>query len=416
MPDQLFRSLTEDVTARPLPAAEVRRRGDRRRRRQQVGIVAASVAAVAAVVLPVTLAHGSSDRLLPPTAPSSATVTTVPAGFPLTDGMPARDGATGKPLEAGPLTTEEEKACGNVVWSAQRPIPTVGGASVEYHDESEGGLSRSLALYADAEDAQKALRSIDLALTTCRTVDGGSGAVEVLSSATATDPTEIWLVRWTGKKGHPTGEGTVGSVTRVGNALLLDSATFLSAGSDEIVKQETNRLADRSAAVVASMCVFSSEPCAVAHDTSGSSASPDSSRPAADVLGPTGYDQLTIGMSYDDALATGDIETAAVDGGRGLQVVGHPDAGLCLSRKDGLMAIFLGKGMQTPEGIKLGSTADDLIAAYPDLRPYGPDSKVGGPGIFRAGAGDGDWYEIDVEPTLKVSNVILRQDHQTCFE
>lgn len=412
MPDQLFESLTEDVTVRPLPAAEVRRRGDRRRRREGVAAVVGGVAAIAAVVVPLTLAHGGANRSLPPVATSptasSTVLTTVPAGFPLTSGLPRRDGASNQPLTAGPLTAEEQKACGKVVWSAQRPVPTVGGASVEYHDGSEGGIDRSLALYADAAHAQQALQGIEDGLARCHAVDAGTGTVAALKTATAGDPNEVWVVRWTDESGQLTGEGLLGSAPRVGNALLLDAATFLGAGDDTVVQHEAALLASRETGLAAAMCVFSGGPCTVAHD--------DTPTPSSAVLGPTGYDRLRIGMSYADALASGDIEQAATDGRKGLQLVGHPDAGLCLSRKDGLMAIFLGAGMSTPERIRLGSKADDLIAAYPDLRPYDPDSKVGGPGIFRADAADGTWYEIDVKRNLKVSTVILRQDHQTCFE
>ena len=80
------------------------------------------------------------------------------------------------------------------------------------------------------------------------------------------------------------------------------------------------------------------------------------------------------------------------------------------------MAIFLGQDMTTAEGVRLGASVADLEAAYPDLAAYGPDSKLGGPGIFRAAASNGLWYEIDVDQQNQVSTVILRQDHQTCFE
>lgn len=251
MPDQLFAPLHDDVVVHPIPAREVRRRGDRRRRRRQTGAVVGGVAAIAAVALPITLTQASSDRSLPSATTSPSAVITVPAGFPLTDGLPARDGVSGKPLQAGPLTTEAEKACGQIVWSAQRPITAAGGASVAYHDvASEGGLSRTLALYSHAEQARRVLQEIGATLSSCTTVDNGGGRIERLSSS---DSSGVWVVRWTDEHGDLTGEGMVNSATRVGNALLLDSATFGSAGSDVIVQQEAARLADRSAAVVTAM-------------------------------------------------------------------------------------------------------------------------------------------------------------------
>jgi hypothetical protein len=408
MPDQLFDSLTDDVTVRPLPAAEVRRRGDRRRIRQQAAIGVAGLAAVAAIAVPMALTHGSTDRSTPSIAtgptPSPAAVTMVPANFPLTAGMPHAH-----TLETLPLTTDEETACGTVVWGATRPIPTVDGATVSYHDASEGGETRSIALYALPERAASALRTIESTLASCGSVDDGSGKVTRLRSATAADPTDVWVIRWTDENGQYTGEGMISSATVVGNALLLDSATFMSAGDDAIVQQEAARVTGRSAAVVAAMCVFSAQPCDQA------STAPSSSSDASTVLGPTGYGRLRIGMTYDEALATGEIGPATTDGG-GLQIAAHPDASLCLDEKDGLMAIFLGAGMRTPEGVHHGSTVAELESAYPDLRSVGPDGHVGGPGIFRADAADGLWYEIDVNQNLKVGTVILRQDHQTCFE
>ncbi|MGZ6677873.1 MAG: hypothetical protein ACXVD1_11570 [Nocardioides sp.] len=254
MPDQLFDSLTDDVTVRPLPATEVRRLGDRRRRTRHAALGVAGLAAVAAVVVPVALTHGTSDRSLPPaTQTSPSAVTTVPADFPLTAGMPGRDGVSNQPLAAGPLTSEEEKACGQIVWSAQRPIPTVGGATVTYHDGSEGGQARSLALYANAEQAGLALQNITTLLASCDTTDHGRGSLEQLSGPTEGDQSAVWVIRWTDENGHYNGEGMISGVTQVGNALLLDSETFGSAGDDTVVQYEAGRLADRSAAVVTAM-------------------------------------------------------------------------------------------------------------------------------------------------------------------
>lgn len=263
MPDQLFESLTADVTVRPLPAAEVRRRGDRRRRREGVAAVVGGVAAIAAVVVPLTVAHGGANRSVPPIATSPTTlatppdgnvVTIVPADFPLTAGMPHE-----RTLETLPLTTDAQKACGMVAWSWNRPVPSVDGATVGYHDTSEGGQTRSIVLYADSEQARSAQSAIEATLASCGSVDDGSGKVTQLSRAIAPDPTDVWVVRWTDKKGRPTGEGMLSRVTQVGNALLLDSATFMSAGDDAVVQQEAARLADRSATVIAAMCVFADD-------------------------------------------------------------------------------------------------------------------------------------------------------------
>lgn len=139
--------------------------------------------------------------------------------------------------------------------------------------------------------------------------------------------------------------------------------------------------------------------------------------PRSAVLGPTGHDGLEIGMTYAEAMATGDVAEEPGDPGGGPipHLAGHLDAGLCLSKEDGLMAIFLGRGMHTPEGLRIGSSVADLVAAYPRARPLS-DGALGQPGVFRADATPTTWYEIDVDRGRRVSTVILRQDHQTCFE
>src|SRR5688572_3820996 len=95
----------QGLTVNPLPAAEVRRRGNRMRRRNNAVAAIAGVAAVAIVAVPLGMyaANGDGRSLEPPPldpGPSRTTESTVepqwrqqiPAGFPLAEGLLPRNG------------------------------------------------------------------------------------------------------------------------------------------------------------------------------------------------------------------------------------------------------------------------------------------------------------------------------------
>ncbi len=104
---------------------------------------------------------------------------------------------------------------------------------------------------------------------------------------------------------------------------------------------------------------------------SGVTAAVAQAKPA---LGPYGYGAVKLGMTAKQARATGEA------------VGKNPTGGLCadwdlkkipnaknsvetyMSPSVGVAAIFAAKGMETPEGIKIGSTAKQLKAAYPRIK------------------------------------------------
>jgi hypothetical protein len=108
--------------------------------------------------------------------------------------------------------------------------------------------------------------------------------------------------------------------------------------------------------------------------------SPTTSVTATGILGPKGYGSLKLGMSYADAIATGQLEKSKASV-FGWTVKGHPDAPVCLKKTGGLMAIFGDSSMATPEGIGLGSTLKQVKGAYPNLKQkldyfYAPTSAT----------------------------------------
>ena len=423
MPDQLFDTLTDDLAVRPLPAAEVRRRGDRRRRRQRAAAGIAGLAAVAAVIVGVGVAVDGrgADRMVPaaPTPTPSVALTTVPADFLLTRGMPSDPAPTQSLMtdtrRVGGDAPQQLDFCDVPFWLASDAAQTL---LAHWTDGAEAYEYRTLSTYPSTADAATAFDRILTVRGGCLTREISPIVVPIADPGTIGPGTigPDGVIAWVAPDGHPWptagGAGIAYVAARVGNALLIDRANLMSATDPAVRQQTVDNLLHRLAPVLASMCVFSTEPCGHASTTT----SPTSTGTVPAVLGPVGYDRLTVGMTYAEAMATGEIaELPTRTNGVRIELGDHPDAALCMSQKGGLMAIFLGAGMHTPEGIGLGSPVADLVAAYPDLKPMS-DGPVGGPGVFRAAATGKLWYEIDVNQKRQVSAVILRQDHQTCFE
>lgn len=94
----------------------------------------------------------------------------------------------------------------------------------------------------------------------------------------------------------------------------------------------------------------------------------------APTLGPHGYGAVKLGMTAEQAQATGGV-VKKLSGGSGcsgwdLKRFRTPknSVGVYISPRVGLAAIFAAKGMKTPQGIKIGSTAKQLKAAYPRVK------------------------------------------------
>lgn len=92
-------------------------------------------------------------------------------------------------------------------------------------------------------------------------------------------------------------------------------------------------------------------------------------------LGPYGYGSVKLGMSVEQAKATGAIvRKKSVKEGRctGWDLKRFPtaknDANIYISSKRGVALIFAAKGVKTPEGIKIGSTLQQVRTAYPGVK------------------------------------------------
>ncbi|TNC27377.1 RodZ family helix-turn-helix domain-containing protein [Amycolatopsis alkalitolerans] len=120
------------------------------------------------------------------------------------------------------------------------------------------------------------------------------------------------------------------------------------------------------------------------------------------VLGPDGYSKLVLGMSFADAKKTGLLAGAgtAPSGCAGYRLTeGSASVSVVtISDTNGVVG-FDATGAHTPERIRIGSTKDELEAAYPGL------SKNGS--TYTADAGGGGSYVFAVDDSNHVSTLQL---------
>jgi len=264
---ELERYATSPLARSPLPAAEVRRLGTRRRRRRNAAGALGAFVAVAAIGTPAFVhasgtLHGEPSLAAdgPTTARPVVWRTSIPHGFPLTDGLPTRNERTGTPVRTVPgFDSESVGPCGATPWSPTAPTEALEGIRAVYSG-TEGGSARTLALYPDDQRATRALAAIEQSARTCEpgTADPRIAA-EVLPSALG-QASLTWINRWSDADG-PTGEGSLHEVVQVGNALLLTSTTLMGAGDPAVVGRAVDTEEQHTAAVVGAMCVFAGGAC-----------------------------------------------------------------------------------------------------------------------------------------------------------
>lgn len=214
----------------PLPAAEVRRLGDRRRRRQTLLAGVGAAVAVAVIATPIALLGPGDDpdsspepAPAPPT-PSRTThelagqvLTTLPDDFDLTVGMPGND--SGEPVEAGRKAPGLEPAgfCGFDVWADDETLDrlAVSASGPEY------GEVRELRLYPDLASASDAVQRFGDMADLCPTevVGGTTWTTEVAASPFG--PAAIDATRTYGDGAG----GTLWQLVRIGNAVLATEAS-----------------------------------------------------------------------------------------------------------------------------------------------------------------------------------------------
>ncbi|MEJ2850355.1 MULTISPECIES: hypothetical protein [unclassified Nocardioides] len=247
----------------PLPAAEVRRRGDRMRRRNNalaaVGGVAAALVVIAAPVAVITQ-QGTDDP-----SPPVATQTTEAPRVSWLQEIPADlDVAAG--LAAGAETSDEPGVsqltlCDQTAFDAERQTVDVAGAvSRGRPNTDESVLSRTLALYPDDAAAATAVADLRDAARSCPSAagaaDGDTTRTRVDNAQLAADES---LVVTEGYYGDGDDYPSLGVdyvvVARTGNAVLVTVTPGITV-DDQKIQDVQDDVTD----VVSAMKAFSPEP------------------------------------------------------------------------------------------------------------------------------------------------------------
>jgi hypothetical protein len=152
---------------------------------------------------------------------------------------------------------------------------------------------------------------------------------------------------------------------------------------------------------------------------------PSTTKPSAPVLGPKGYGALRLGMSYQDATATGLIKPWRSTGtdstcSKVTNLKASPDADhgfVYFSTDLGLEIIdAYGPGVRTPEGVHIGSTSEAMYNAYPDFTnaEFG-DNHADGRGSTAVPGNSKAVYRM-VTASDKVTELTLQYEKQDCYE
>ena len=282
-PFDSLRSFGEGPAHRRLPAAEVRRRGERMRRRRNAMRVVGGAAAVA-VITTGGLALGTSRPDAVPQPPTSsqspgpspdsgptptppkdtASTTTIPRRFPIAAGYPTRAEVTDEQVLAGPSPELQVfidyGACGQKLYPITEPADRL---AVMFR-QPEDFRARVLTTYPDVQTAREVLSRLVSGHRACPrdTYEDTPEPVTLIDVRQTGLGDEGYVVVTTYEQdGAPAIGLGLGHAVRVGNALLLSSRSTEGGPDpqsvDEAVRSETAGLSP----VVDAMCVFSAAGC-----------------------------------------------------------------------------------------------------------------------------------------------------------
>lgn len=268
--------------ARPLHAAEVRRRGIARHRRRLVATFGSAVLAVAVTAgIALGAVGAGGDRGLAPasptTTPAGPTTTspspspTSPAGewiheipddFPIATRLPdyGGDGNQVGPRQGVPFT--DLKVCDEQLWPG---FGTSDDLSVHY-SAPEYAQHRDLVLYADEATARNAFENIVNTTSQCDREESADGNFFSLWDV-ETEPDQglrsAWITRTGGQRDLGVMLGvSVYHVVQQGNAVLLLYVTGEADPNAPGAAQEVrSQLAAETDHVVGELCMFAAEGC-----------------------------------------------------------------------------------------------------------------------------------------------------------
>lgn len=404
MPDPIeeLSSFETGVHVSPLPPAEVRRRGDRRRRRTTALAAGGAVAALVLVAVPLGVVAGGDDE----------DGVVEPAGAPITPGnaltvddLPARDRLApweetpqdGRVLACAPEdgslepTLEYRADFGADI----APEPGVVNGDVDYWTS----VIRSSVLQFDSTaDARTAYDEVHGWLTDC---PGGGDDLARKNVVPGEVPVADGQAEWRLHEFYATevcgGECDAIRFDRMGVAQFGDRVVLVSLGEIGGPLEPTGLNRSMDELLRAAITTAGGTPGA----------------PSADTLEPGGYGALRLGMTLDEAVASGEV----VDPGEpevdelGCTRLDLEDGGVVLvSEVNGVELVTAPDGITTQEGIGAGATVEELRAAYPEV-----ERGVNGWSVW---FGDGTSYLFQTDgdqPDATVTEVSAALDEAHCF-
>ena len=254
-PFESFKTMTT-TDLHPLPAAEVRRRGDRlRRRNTALAVAGGAVAAGTAIGVPVALSQSGPDAESDPglyatDGPSTDAVawrTDIPQDFPMLENLPEENAYGGLVEARDTYEVQSPGPCRGPAWDVAGSLDVLQAV----FGDTEGGIDRSLAVFADDTEAATRLDAFAEQAETCR---GGGSTVVPLTSDLGEQSAVFANV-------YDDGTATLYQLVRVGNAVLHTTTTFNGGGDPAVLEQTRELEQDRSAPVVSAMCAFAADPC-----------------------------------------------------------------------------------------------------------------------------------------------------------
>ena len=180
-------------------------------------------------------------------------LTTIPDGFPLTDGFADPSATPNDGLaEDGNLTV----SCGPNGFAGYTD-----NAVVAHQGESEDREVRILAVYPDETAAEAQMAVIRDAVDGCGpfALRGGSRTWQTVDADLGTEETFAFAEQVEHRDGLVSDLSTF-LVGRTGNAIYVDSS-YGAAGGDDVLAAEVARLTEGSAGPVAALCTFAADGC-----------------------------------------------------------------------------------------------------------------------------------------------------------